>query len=352
MKKVLLVSNPHCGGAERVTVLLGKILHDRGYDIELLIYKQCESESCDILSFIPEYFTVSTITCRYRFLLIRLYAYLKSNSCDYVFSSLPMINHIIIILVKLFFRRRKVVIRECNTPSRHPKRIQALNKILYRYADGVISQTEEMKDEMMSVYKLPQDLITTIVNPIDVDLIREMIKERYLFPSESVVYVAVGRVQPQKGYDILIKAFSKVVKEQPSSILYIVGNDSGKYAEQQKELVLELELNNNVVFTGFQENPYKYMVEADCYVLSSWYEGLPNTLLDAVYLNLPIVATSSIPYIPKLLGRYSKGKCVPVGDIDQLAVSMIDLVKSGVGDFESYENILCNNVTSLFQIFG
>lgn len=351
MKRVLLISNPNCGGAERMTVLFGKLLHDRGYDVELLVYRQNEDDNCDILSFVPEYFEVSYITCRYRFLFFRLFGFLKSSDADYVFSSLPLINHLIIPLVKVFFREKKVVIRECNTPSRHPSSIIRKNRLLYKYADGIISQTEEMAEEMAEIYGLRSDRITTLINPVDSELIDEKIRSRYAFPEGKTIYVAVGRVQPQKDYSTMINAFAEVLETRTESMLYIIGNDSGEYADRQKALVNSLGLQEKVVFTGFQDNPYKYMSSADCFVLSSEYEGLPNTLLDAVYLNMPVVATASIPFIPRLISGYPKGRCVPVGSSRRLAEAMVEVVEASSECEISCGDLLQRKMHPLFELF-
>lgn len=351
MRNVLLISNPHCGGAERVTILFGKLLHDRGYDIELLIYKQTKEEKCDILSFVPDYFKVSYVTCRYRYLLFRLWGFLKNSNANYVFSSLPLICHLVIPLLKFCFRDKKIVIRECNTPSRHPSAIIRKNRLLYKHADGIISQTEEMAEEMLQMYDLRRDQITTLINPVDTELIEAKILTRYEYPVGRKIYVAVGRVQPQKDYTTLIKAFARVLEIKPESMLYIVGNDSGEYADNQKNIVVSMGLQDKVVFTGFQDNPYKYMVSADCFVLSSEYEGLPNTLLDAVYLNMPVVATASIPFISKLISDYPNGCYVPVGDSEQFAKAMIEVTETMHGCSKPCNSLLQRDIEPLYELF-
>ena len=84
----------------------------------------------------------------------------------------------------------------------------------------------------------------------------------------------------------------------------------------------ELGVDDKVCFMGFQSNPYKYLHNADCFVLSSEYEGLPNVMLEALYLGKPIVATESIPFVSKTLGDGKYGICVPVGDAHLFAQAM------------------------------
>lgn len=334
-----------------MTLLFGKMLHRNGYEIEILICKQDENEECEIESFIPDSFKVSYTAGRYRTLFFRLYSFLRKNDARYVFCSLPLLNHLLIPLVKLFFRKKRIIVRECNTPSRHSDSIQKKNKRLLRHADGIISQTDEMAQEMAQLYNLRLDSITTIVNPVDEELINDKIRTSHEFPAGKTVYVAVGRVQPQKDYETLIRAFAKVQDVKPSSLLYIVGKDDGEYAAEQKELVNQLGLQSKVIFTGFQDNPYQYMYGADCYVLSSEYEGLPNTLLEAMYLNLHVVATASVPFIPAQMDRYPKGRCVPVKDVERFAQSMLEVIDVDLSHEEMSSNLQQTNLEPLFQLF-
>ena len=324
MKKILLLTNENCGGAERVTVTFGKFLHAQGYDVTILIYKRDgDNDTCKIKKFIPPYIKVDYINGRYRLMLWKLKRYLQGSDYNVILSSLPPLNYINIILSKFYFRNIVSVVRVCNTPSTHPKLIRLLNKLLYRYADMLISQTDEMSDEMSDLYQIPRSEICTVYNPIDIDQIGFSIQETFETPSDYIKYVAVGRVQPQKDYTTLLQAFAKVLQRQPKSILYIVGDDKGEYASRQKVLMSELGISNNVFFEGFQANPYKYIYNSDCFVLSSQYEGLPNVMLEALYIGVPVVATASIPFIKKTLTDERYGICVPVGNVDLLAEAMI-----------------------------
>lgn len=322
--KILLLTNSNCGGAERVTITYGKLLYAHGYDVTVLIYcGNDDNNRCEIKNFIPSYIKVDVISGRYRFLLSKLRRYIKKADFNVVFSSLPLLNYINIILSKFIFRHRIAVIRECNTPSRHPARIRYLNKFLYKYADILISQTEEMRNEMSELYEIPIANIITVYNPIDVEQIEYSIREKIDLPDSCIKYVAIGRVQPQKDYSTLLRSFAELLTYQPQSVLYIVGDDSGEYAATQKLLAIELGIDRQVHFEGFQPNPYKYLYNSDCFVLSSEYEGLPNVMLEALYLGVPIVATESIPFVSKTLsdGRYGIG--VPVGDAHLFAQAML-----------------------------
>lgn len=349
MKKILMFTNAKCGGAERVTITFSKILHDAGYDVTLLLYRALEKKDyCELSSFIPEYIKTEYVYGRFRTLLWKLRSYLKGSGHAIVFTSLPLLNYLNIILSKFILRERVAVIRECNTPSRHPKYIRFLNRILYRFADILISQTDEMRDEMADLYWISPDRIITVYNPVDVAQIDASINEKWDVPFDVKKYVAIGRVQPQKDYSTLLRAFAELLIYQPKSLLYVIGDDTSEYAALQKSLAVELGVADKVFFMGFQSNPYKYLNNSDCFVLSSEYEGLPNVMLEALYLGVPIVATESIPFVSKMLSDGKYGICVPIGNSCLLAQAMLkatsikryDSHNVAAATFASFMNVL------------
>jgi len=108
--------------------------------------------------------------------------------------------------------------------------------------------------------------------------------------SRSQVFVAVGRLSPEKNHARLIKAFATVHEENPDTRLVILGG--GKLEGQLTELVLSLGLESAVTLTGQVDNPYAIMAESHCFVLSSDYEGQPMVILEARTLGLPVITTA------------------------------------------------------------
>jgi CDP-glycerol glycerophosphotransferase len=103
----------------------------------------------------------------------------------------------------------------------------------------------------------------------------------------TTTFVSVGRLSPEKNQARLIRAFATVHAENPQTRLLIVGH--GPLADKLNELIVELGLEGAAVLTGQQPNPYAIMAAADCFVLSSNYEGQPMVILEALVLGLPIV---------------------------------------------------------------
>ena len=101
----------------------------------------------------------------------------------------------------------------------------------------------------------------------------------------------MGREDDVKGFWHLLKAFRLVLEEEKNAKLLIVG-DGG--FEEYKKLAKDLEIEKNVFFTGLKKNPFPYIALADIYVLTSYNEGFPNALVEAMTLGVPVIATNCL----------------------------------------------------------
>jgi len=102
-------------------------------------------------------------------------------------------------------------------------------------------------------------------------------------------FVNVGRLSPEKNQERLLRAFADVSRERPEARLLIVGQ--GPLREHLSELIVELGLEGAAFLTGMQRNPWAIMDAADCFVMSSRYEGQPMVILEAALCGMPIVST-------------------------------------------------------------
>ncbi len=108
--------------------------------------------------------------------------------------------------------------------------------------------------------------------------------------SAPTTFVTVGRLSPEKNHARLIRSFAEVHAERADTRLLIVGD--GPLMGQLRHLISHLHLGDAVVMTGHQSNPHAIMAAADCFVLSSDYEGQPMVLLEALVLDLPVVTVA------------------------------------------------------------
>lgn len=321
MKKIIFVSSGSNGGAQRVVVLMAKILQSAGFDCLLLF--TIDDEKNFLIKNALSHIRYEVLQCKRRYLLYYLYKRMRKEKDVILFTSLPSFCQRLLLMNLLFGNRFKLVLRETNTPSRHTKNDILFARNFYRFANRLISQTEEMRKEMVNLYHLPASKVVTINNPIDKELILNGIKEDVRMDSSFVNYVAIGRIAPQKDLITMIEAFAIVCRYQPNSRLYLVGNWIDEYKKTIDTHINKHGLQANVLFEGFQSNPFKYMKAADVFVMSSIYEGLPNAMIEAIYMGKPVVVTECIPYISQVVNNGINGYTTPVGDSEAFAKAML-----------------------------
>ncbi|HAX73196.1 MAG TPA: hypothetical protein DCY20_06695 [Firmicutes bacterium] len=127
-----------------------------------------------------------------------------------------------------------------------------------------------------------------IFNPLFQEVVRQKATEFKVEAGLRPTVVAVGRLNKQKGFDLLIKAHAQRLKQAPHDLL-IIGE--GGEREALTKLIKSLQVSDSVKLLGFVPNPYPYMAGADLVVSSSRIEGYPMVLLEALALHKPILAT-------------------------------------------------------------
>lgn len=301
-KKVLFCVPPSCGGAERVTLTIAKLLDSEKYDVKVVIIGKTTGE---IKEFIPDYMEITHVKINniWDFTTLKLIRLFKKEKPNTVFCSLMYLNVRIILAAKIV-GKIKTVVRNNIAFGRMRFDNAFLIKKLYPNADAIILQTDEMKQEIMAALNVEESKLHVIFNPIDTDSIETKLKKvESPFNEKCQNYVFVGRIDYVKGLDVLIPAFAKVVALNQNARLFLVGKivETDSYYQLLKKQITDLHLEDYIVWTGFTNNPYQYIKYADCFVLPSRVEGLPNVLLDAMYLQVPVVATRSVPVIDRIV---------------------------------------------------
>ena len=334
-KKVLFFLMSAVGGAERMTVTFAKQLDRERYDVifYLLDYKSNRG----IQDFIPQSYKVHYISSSSFGLnpkvVWALYKILKKENPDIVFSSLISINFRLLLWKPLF---RKVCFVVRNNIYLKKTSISFMQRMLMRFtyprANYIIAQTDEMKDELVDLLHLDTSTIRVIQNPVDSQTIDEKLKNFVPFMNSLTTnYVGIGRYSKGKAFDILIKAFNVVCQKEPESELYIVGryDEKSDFYIQLMKLIDKLNLESKIHIEGYSNNPYKYMKNADCFVLASRSEGLPNALIEAQYIGTPAAACTCIPIIERIVEEGKTGFLAKPEDFEGLAQAMMSASKLG-----------------------
>ena len=160
-------------------------------------------------------------------------------------------------------------------------------RLFCRCADRIICCSDTICREVRDKYRC--DKAVTLNNPFDIREIRALSeREEAVLPwTDGRILVSMGREDPVKGFWHLLKSFSLVHGRLADTKLMIIGE--GEFAPYRK-LAEELGIADAVCFTGLRKNPYPYLKKGCLYVLTSYYEGFPNAMVEAMAMGLPVIA--------------------------------------------------------------
>lgn len=167
-------------------------------------------------------------------------------------------------------------------------------KLIGKKADLLFCCAKKMTDLAVKQYGFSN--IETLWNPCDTEEVREQSRkgnkeELIFFEEEKPVFVSMGREDEVKGFWHLLKAFRRVSESLPDAKLAVIGEGS---FEKYKALARELQIEERIWFTGLKKNPFPYLAKGKAYVLSSISEGLPNALVEALSLSLPVISVNCL----------------------------------------------------------
>ena len=146
---------------------------------------------------------------------------------------------------------------------------------------------------------------------------------------------AIGRMVPVKGYDVFITAAKEILYHAPQTKFVLTGD--GPMLSKLKELSLSLGLKDKIVFTGYRNDPIDIMNALDIFVISSYHEGIPTVVLEAMALRIPVIATE-VGGIPEIIEHKVSGLLVHSKTSKAIASTVNELLHD-----ESLRNSLVEN---------
>ena len=289
-KKLLLITPMlHQGGFERVCVETARLMWPY-YDVYILIFtrkdihydvKGLKVIDIDVPARNGRLFKAVNVVKR----MLRVRRIKRHHGFDYAYSFGASAN-----LVNILSESGEHVITSLRG-SIDLENAREIKRWCSR-SDLLISASRGMMERVRRDFGFRNN--TFLYNPLDVDRIRADAKEPvtdFPFTQESRTIVTMGRVDEQKGYWHLIKAYAVAFKEMPELRLVIIGDgDFDAYARLAKQLGVA----DKVAFIGVRKNPFPYVAAGDLYVLTSNHEGFPNALLEAMALGKPVIATDCV----------------------------------------------------------
>ena len=209
------------------------------------------------------------------------------------------------------------------------QRLYALaERLTLRWCDRVIAVSEGIAQELRSRYGLPADRITVVPNGVDPERLqarvsREEVRAKAAVPPQATVLLQVGRLTPQKGFDVLFKAVAGIAGRFPDLVVLVVGE--GPLRAELEGLARQLQITPAVRFLGHREDVADLLNAADLVTLASRSEGMPYTLLEAMGCGRAVVATR-IGGIEEVIKEEGTALLVPTEDPEALAGAIVELL--------------------------
>jgi GalNAc-alpha-(1->4)-GalNAc-alpha-(1->3)-diNAcBac-PP-undecaprenol alpha-1,4-N-acetyl-D-galactosaminyltransferase len=285
MKKIIFIAQTlNRGGAERVVSLLSQEFERIGYKVKIILF-----DNKIQYKYGGEIININTpASSSYIIKLVRIYQRIKklkkkfkNEKPDYIFSFMESCNFASILTGE------EVVVSVRNNPNKkHNWYQKILIKSLYKFKNvkKIVAVSKEIENILNQDYSLKNT--ATILNPIIIDN-NYKIKEN--LSKYQPYIVSVGRLNTQKNFEMLIRAYSKTNTQEKTKLL-IVGEGSERIKLEQ--LIKSLKLENKVLLIGQRENIKDYYLQSEIYILSSSFEGFPNVLVEALSNNCACIATN------------------------------------------------------------
>lgn len=221
-------------------------------------------------------------------------------------------------------------------------------RLLYPRIDRIVAVSEGVAEDTLRVARVPRERIRVIRNPVITPELQRQAREPcphpWLAAGQPPVIMGAGRLQHQKDFPTLIRAFARVRAVRDCRLL-IIGEGAARPA--LASLAAELGVAGDLALPGFQTNPYAYLARAALFVLSSRWEGSPNVLTEALALGVPVVSTDCPSGPVEILDRGRYGPLVPVGDPAAMAEAMLatleaplaaDTLRAAVAEYEQMQS--------------
>ena len=328
----LFTSMLHGGGAERVASTLSQAF--KSVDITLILEEGVVSYPYKGRLIILHEKQPQNKSVMHLRSLWKLGKLMKDMKPDIVMCFLPIPSTIAVGAKVLFNYKGKLIMRVSDTFGEwiHRTRFGLWKKlilaIVYKFSPVIVATSDGVRVDLMQNFDVNEEKIKVIHNPFDIHHICKLAEEEVEHPwfkDEIPIIISVGRLTEAKAPAHCIKAFSKV-RRAVKCRLVIIG--TGELRGSLEELCKHLELKEDVVFLGWQDNPFKYVARASVFVLSSLWEGFANVIVEAMALGIPVVSTDCPSGPREIITDGLNGILVPVGNIDKMAEAIIKVLSN------------------------
>lgn len=325
---VFVIGTMGNGGAERVIAnLSNQFVHDDIRVSIITIYGTLQTYQLN------DKVSICHIVCNSKIKVLRpLERMMKMRriitriSPDIVISFLADVN--IHTLIALIGKKVPIIVSERNDPTKSPsaKWMRKLRDALYKGASGVVYQTRDAAAYFEKY--VPNKIKQTIIeNPIKEDL------PFYVSRPEKVEFITACRLNQQKNLHLMINSVKRVIDRGYECSLNIYGE--GPMKQELEAYIDSVGLNERVRLCGFSDSIHEKMTKATAFIISSDFEGISNSMLEALGIGIPVIATDCpVGGARQYIVNGVNGYLVPCREVDNMSNAMIDVIKNPVKAIE------------------
>ena len=329
----LIVSSLKGGGAERICINLANYFTNKFSKVYLIVLT--DKREYDL----PFSKKINLIILKYKKAkssILELIIQLNYLKTDYILS-LMRDSNILLSISSIFLNYQKIIIfREANNFKTLNSRNFIFRKFLtffyfflYKRSDFIIANSRDTQKSLEETIKYKNSKITIIGNPVlsesfDYKKIK-VAKHEWIKNQNLKVIIGVGRLNIQKDFPTLIKAFSIVLKKNENCRLIICGD--GEEKKNLIALIRQYKLQKYIDMIGFTNQVYSYIKGSDIFCLTSLWEGFGNVLVEAMALGPAIISTSCVGISKELITNKKVGSLVPIKNSDLLAKEILIKLK-------------------------
>lgn len=320
------------GGAERfVSNLLSFIDHEQVKTSLCLLENRMDYP-------IPENVSVSTVSKGENWNYLKKINYLRTvieqSRPDIIVSNIALVNRLTGAALRKIDSSPHWIARIGNHPAKGGRswlRNQinlCWDRYAYKSVDRFLVNSNGLLHGLSTVHPCSVGKTTVIYNPMDFRLLEKEadLEPALCRPSGKQVIITMGRFHRQKRYDLLIKSFSEI-RKQRNVELWICGD--GYLRTQIENDIKKYNLKKSVRLLGYVSNPFPLIRQADLFLMTSDWEGMPNGLVEAMGLGVAAVATDCEFGPGEIIEHEVSGLLAAPGNVEQIASMSLDLLQNG-----------------------
>lgn len=325
MRLTFVTTSLELGGAERTLALLASAWAKRGREVTVIVFDQTSAPSYPLHSAVTlrslgipngRAKHIAQAVSRNSRRIRTLRRAIRESRPDVVISFLDYTNTMTLLATRGL--GLPVVVSEQANPDHVPmgRLWEALRRLTYPFARMLVCPTSRMAALLEKRFRVRGRGIPNLVEvPAPVGSAKAVAQTRKNYAS-----VAIGRLVPQKGFDLLLDAFSRVAGRHPEWSLTIIGK--GPLRDQLEAQARSLGLTGRVEFLGELLDPFSVLRAADLFVFSSRFEGFGNALVEAMACGLPAISFDCVAGPSDIIRDGIDGILVPPQDAGALAAAM------------------------------